>query len=280
MPADSIAVPVACAASFAASPAFAAASFASCFISAVVAVSIAGTVVVIVVVLDCAVPVESAVVVVSVRFSQAKATRERARIPIIVFRMRGESATAVPGWSHVTIVTRFRDRLPRGRPAAAADFGAMSTMAEAATARVAVRNLEHTDLPDVVRIDAEAGGRRRAEYFELMLMRALNFAGLQMSLVAEIDGRIAGYLIASLYYGEYGISEPTASIDAIGVERESRRSGVGRALLREFREKAAAIGVSIVRTEVQWDDFDLLAFFRGEEFVPAGRICLERKAEG
>jgi hypothetical protein len=32
-----------------------------------------------------------------------------------------------------------------------------------------------------------------------------------------------------------------------------------------------------VRTEVEWDDFDLLAFFRGEEFAPARRVCLERK---
>jgi len=49
---------------------------------------------------------------------------------------------------------------------------------------VTVRNLRHTDLPDVVRIDAAATGRSRPNYFELMLMRALNFAGLQVSLVA------------------------------------------------------------------------------------------------
>lgn len=142
---------------------------------------------------------------------------------------------------------------------------------------IVVRNLEHTDLPDVVRIDAEAGGRRRPEYFELMLMRALNFAGLQMSLVAAREGRVVGFLIVSLYYGEYGISEPTASVDAIGVARDVRRSGVGHALMQQFRENAAAIGVSVIRTEVEWDDFDLLAFFRSEEFEPAPRVCLERK---
>lgn len=142
---------------------------------------------------------------------------------------------------------------------------------------IVVRNLEHADLPEVVRIDMEAGGRRRPEYFELMLMRALNFAGLQMSLVAELDGRVVGYLIVSLYYGEYGIAEPTASVDAIGVAADARRQGVARALMRQFRANAAAIGVSVIRTEVEWDDFDLLAFFRGEEFAPAPRVCLERK---
>ena len=140
-----------------------------------------------------------------------------------------------------------------------------------------VRNLEHTDLPDVVKIDADAGGRRRPEYFELMLMRALNFAGLQMSLVAELEGRVVGYLIVSLYYGEYGISEPTASVDAIGVAQDARRTGVGHALMRQFEANAAAIGVSIVRTEVEWNDFDLLSFFEREKFEPAKRVCLERR---
>lgn len=150
-------------------------------------------------------------------------------------------------------------------------------MDEVVVESAVVRNLQHADLPEVVRIDAEGVGRRRPEYFELMLMRALNFAGLQMSLVAEREGRVVGYLIASLYYGEYGISEPTASIDAIGVAPDARRSGVARAMMRQFRDNARGIGVTVVRTEVEWDDFDLLAFFRGDGFAPAKRICLERE---
>ena len=143
---------------------------------------------------------------------------------------------------------------------------------------VTVRNLRHTDLPDVVRIDALASGRNRPAYFELMLMRALNFAGLQMSLVAEIDEQIVGYLIVSLYYGEYGLTEPTASVDAIGVHPEFRGRRAGHALMQQFRANAAGLGVGIVRTEVQWDDFELLRFFKSEGFAPAERICLEVKA--
>jgi 6-hydroxycyclohex-1-ene-1-carbonyl-CoA dehydrogenase len=167
--------------------------------------------------------------------------------------------------------------LPPSRAGATEHGMKEKTMTSLEVETIVVRNLEHSDLPDVVRIDAEAAGRRRPEYFELMLMRALNFAGLQMSLVAVLDGRVAGYMIVSLYYGEYGISEPTASIDAVGVAADARRQGVAHAMMRQFRANAAAIGVSVVRTEVQWDDFDLMAFFRGEEFAPAQRICLERK---
>lgn len=155
--------------------------------------------------------------------------------------------------------------------------GAHAPDEQPGVAAVLVRDLQHTDLPDVVRIDTEAFGRRRPQYFELMLMRALNFAGLQMSLVVELEGRVVGYMIVSLYYGEYGISEPTASIDAIGVAADVRRRGVAHAMMAQFRSNAHAIGVSVVRTEVEWDDFDLLAFFQREEFAPAGRVCLERK---
>ena len=138
-----------------------------------------------------------------------------------------------------------------------------------------VRAMLESDLDAVVRIDAEASGRRRPRYFQLMLQRALQFAGLQISLVAVVDGAVAGYLIASLYYGEYGIAEPSASIDAIGVAAHLRRQRVGHVLLQQFRSNQCAIGVTTIRTEVDWDNFGLMPFFRSEGFAPSKRICLE-----
>ncbi len=143
------------------------------------------------------------------------------------------------------------------------------------TETTTVRTMLGSDLDAVVHIDSEASGRRRPRYFELMLQRALQFAGLQVSLVAIVDGALAGYLIASLYYGEYGITEPSASIDAIGVAAHVRRQRVGHSLLQQLRSNLAAIGVTTIRTEVDWDDFDLLPFFSSEGFAPSKRICLE-----
>lgn len=144
---------------------------------------------------------------------------------------------------------------------------------------VNVRTMHASDLDAVVRIDAAATGRTRPRYFELMLQRALTFAGLQISLVAESDGRVVGFVIGSLYYGEYGMTEPTASIDAIGVEPASRRHRIAHALLLQLRRNVAAVGVTSIRTEVAWNDFDLLAFFHSEDFAPAPRICLERNID-
>lgn len=144
------------------------------------------------------------------------------------------------------------------------------------TDSILVRTMKETDLETVVAIDAAASGRRRPRYFSLMLERALRQAALQVSLAAEMDGHTVGFLIASLYYGEYGMTEPTASVDAIAVDARYRGQHVGRALLRQLRLNLSALRVTTLRTEVSWDDFDLLAFFKSEGFAPARRLCLER----
>jgi ribosomal protein S18 acetylase RimI-like enzyme len=143
------------------------------------------------------------------------------------------------------------------------------------TDAVLVRNLRQSDLEAVVALDGIVSGRRRPRYFELMLERALKQSSLQISLVAELEGVVAGFLLGSLYYGEFGVAEPTASIEAIAVHPRFQRRHVGRALVRQLRQNLGALHIASVRTEVDWDDFDLLAFLQGEGFVPARRICLE-----
>lgn len=144
---------------------------------------------------------------------------------------------------------------------------------------ILVRTMRADDLEAVVSIDAAAAGRRRPRYFELMLQRALQQAGLQVSLVAEVGEEVAGFVLGSLYYGEYGVMEPSASIDAIGVKPRFRGRHVGKALMRQLRLNLAALRVSALRTEVSWDDSELLGFFRSEGFTLSDRLCLERKLD-
>ena len=143
------------------------------------------------------------------------------------------------------------------------------------TDRTVVRLMNEHDLEAVVKIDAAASGRRRPRYFQLMLERAVKQAALQVSLAAEVDGHVVGFAIVSLYYGEYGVSEPTASLDAISVDPANRGQHVGKALLRQLRLNLSALRVTTLRTEVSWDNFDLLAFFKKEGFSPSRRLCLE-----
>lgn len=147
------------------------------------------------------------------------------------------------------------------------------------TDAVPVRTMRADDLDRVVTIDAAATGRRRPRYFQGLLERALEGSALQVSLVAELDGRVAGFLISTLYSGEFGVMEPSASIDAVGVHPELRGRYVARALMRQLRLNLAALHIRTLRTEVEWDDADLLGFFKSEGFAPSGRLCLERRLD-
>jgi len=145
--------------------------------------------------------------------------------------------------------------------------------------KIIVRSMREEDLDAVVAIDAAATGRHRPHYFRRMLERTVKEADFQISLVAEVEGVIAGCVIATLFYGEYGVMEPAASIDAVGVLKEYRRQHVGRALMRQLRLNLSALRIETIRTEVPWDDFELLRFFKGEGFAPGTRICLERSID-
>jgi ribosomal protein S18 acetylase RimI-like enzyme len=155
------------------------------------------------------------------------------------------------------------------------ETNSISELGELETETVLVRSMREEDLAAIVAIDAVASGRRRPRYFEVMLHRAITQAGVQISLVAEVEKRVVGFVIGSLYYGEYGVVEPSASIDAISVNPDDRGKRVGRALMHQLRLNLAALGITTLRTEVSWDHFELLAFFQHQGFRPSKRLCLE-----
>jgi predicted N-acetyltransferase YhbS len=144
---------------------------------------------------------------------------------------------------------------------------------------VTVRLMQQADLPAVVSIDEGASGRRRPRYFEGLLQRALSQPALQVSLVAEYEGKVVGFIVASLLYGEYGVAEPSASIDAVGVVAWLRGQGVGHAMMRQLLLNLGGLRIETIRTLVAWDDADLLAFLRREGFKPSDRLSLERKLD-
>jgi ribosomal protein S18 acetylase RimI-like enzyme len=140
---------------------------------------------------------------------------------------------------------------------------------------VLVRNLRPKDLDRVVDVDRRNAGRSRAKYFEVKLAQALADTGIQVSLAAELDGAFAGFLLARVYYGEFGATEQSAVLDTIGVHPAFQGRGVGQALLRQLRANLLALGIPTLRTEVAWQNQRLLSFFHREGFLPAPRLCLD-----
>jgi len=140
---------------------------------------------------------------------------------------------------------------------------------------IVVRGLTPKDLDAVVAVDAKSTGRRREEYFRIKLQQNLAETGIKVSLAAEADGLFRGFLLARVYYGEFGTMEPVAVLDTLGVHPDTRGVGIGHALMEQLLINLAGLGVPTLRTEVAWEDTQLLAFFQRERFRPAARLCLE-----
>ncbi len=147
---------------------------------------------------------------------------------------------------------------------------------ETDTDHVEVRTLAQMDLDWVVRIDAQRTGRTRNAYYKLKIEEAVRDTGVRVSLAALIDREPAGFLMARLYYGEFGKPEPVAVLDTIAISPAYAGKKVGRALLKQLETNLRALGIERLETTVDWNMTELVTFFQHAGFKPAARLCLEK----
>ncbi len=144
---------------------------------------------------------------------------------------------------------------------------------------VPTRSMTADDLPSLVRIDRRLTGRDRTPYFERKLTEAIDESGIRVSLVAEMDDSVVGFIMARVDYGEFGHTEPEAAIDSIGVDPGYAHHHVGHALVSQLLTNLAALRAERVRTVVNWDHFELLAFLAHCGFQPAQRLSFTKFVE-
>lgn len=142
--------------------------------------------------------------------------------------------------------------------------------------RIPVRSLKETDLPAIVAIDRRITGRDRSRYFERKMAEALHESDIRVSLVAEMDGRAVGFIMARVDLGEFGRTEPAAVLDTIGVDWDYQDKGIGRALLSQLLVNLQTLRVEAVRTEIDWTQHELMAFLDRCGFRPSQRLCFSR----
>jgi N-acetylglutamate synthase-like GNAT family acetyltransferase len=139
-----------------------------------------------------------------------------------------------------------------------------------------MRVLKQGDLDAVVAIDALTTKENRREYYERKFAGILNKnANINTSIVCEIDGKVVGFMMGYLFFGEFGITDATSTIDTMGVHPDFQKHGVAAEMLDQFMMNMKAAGVKKVYTLVNWDDFALEKFFSRNKFVPSKRINLE-----
>jgi len=139
-----------------------------------------------------------------------------------------------------------------------------------------IRNLTKDDIDAIVQIDEKVLGENRRSYWGRKLA-SLNSRSSQVSLVAEMEGRVVGFILGDVSGWEFGVPATVGWIDAIGVDPPHQKHGWATALIREMIRRFQTLGVKTVYTLVSWDDWDLLQLFHRIGFSRGDMINLELK---
>jgi len=139
-----------------------------------------------------------------------------------------------------------------------------------------IRSLKKEDLETIIEIDEKVLGENRRDYWERKLA-LMDEKSSQVSLVAEVGGEVAGFILGNVSGWEFGVPDTIGWIDTIGVDPVYQKKGLATALAHELIKKLKAIGVRTIYTLVSWDDWNLLQFFHAIGFTRGDMINLELK---
>jgi len=139
-----------------------------------------------------------------------------------------------------------------------------------------VRPLRSTDLGRVIAIDSAHVGEPRRRFFEKRLAHAEQHREDFVHVGVTRDDVLVGFAFAHILRGEFGRERATATLDALGVERNSQDRGVGRALMNGLTEVLRRNKVQSLQSQAAWTNHALLRFFDASGFDLAPRLILER----
>lgn len=98
------------------------------------------------------------------------------------------------------------------------------------------------------------------------------------SFVAELDGRVVGYMISIVISGGFGIKK-SSWISNMGVNPKFMGQGIGEKLAIKIFEFSRGKAIKNVYTSVRWDSPDLLSFFKTLGFDRSNFINLRKILE-
>ena len=153
--------------------------------------------------------------------------------------------------------------------------------------KVKIRVLSENDLDAVVRIDKKVLGRERRGFWK----RKIAYSDIypRPALVAEVDGKVVGFILGYVSGFEFGIPDNVGWIDTIGVDPDYQRKGIAKELLTQFvsnlkksgkeitpeAETSEVEGVNMIYTLVDWEDWGLIEFFHNMGFKKGSLLNLE-----
>ena len=125
-----------------------------------------------------------------------------------------------------------------------------------------IRDLKPGDMEKILEIEY----RCFPDPYPLSLLNHLYETNPDGFLVAEVDGKVAGYVIGVMRWGSNG------HIIAVAVDPPYRRCGVGTALMEKIMERLYSKGARVARLEVRKSNLGAQRFYSSLGFKPKEEI--------
>jgi len=139
-----------------------------------------------------------------------------------------------------------------------------------------LRPAEDSDLESVIALDRGHSGQSRRGFFEKRWRAMARAPEAFISLAAERENDLVGFVLAHVLDGEFGGNERVVVLDAVGVADNRQGKGIGSRLMQGLVDQVRAHGGRELRTQARWDQRGLLDFFAKAGFRLAPSVVLER----
>lgn len=141
-------------------------------------------------------------------------------------------------------------------------------------AKILIRKMRKDDVDEVSRIDAAITKTPSGINFKPAVAKAAKINS-NASLVAEIRGKVVGFMISYITAGNFG-TDKIAWIARFGVDPKHMGQEIGKSLAKGIFDHYHEQGVKKVYTSVRWDSTDLLSFFKTLGFERSDFINLRK----
>jgi len=143
---------------------------------------------------------------------------------------------------------------------------------------IRIRPLTELDISRIVAIDERLTGVYRPDVWERRVGYYLR-RDPEASPVAEVQGKVVGFMFSDVRGGEFGLEESTGWIERFGVDPDYQGRSIGRKLFEAVLEHLKSLDVTVIRTLVDRADSDLASFLRAVGFENANLQALERRVD-
>ena len=149
---------------------------------------------------------------------------------------------------------------------------------ESVQEKVSIRTLRAEDADEIRVIYGLITNKEVNSGFNRMVVERAHEAGHEAHFVAELDGKVVGFMISYILPFGFG-AEECAYIATMGVHPKVMGQGIGAGMIKEVFKFYRSKKVVRVYASIRWDSTDLLSFCKTVGFERSEYINLQKELE-